>query len=108
MATLILPVDNSSASYDFQVQLENAWYRIELYFNFRVGYWFLSCYDGSENMLVAGRKVVLGANLLGRGVDPALPPGFIFAVDTSGQNLDAGYDDLGGRVLLTYVESTGP
>jgi hypothetical protein len=108
VSTLVLPAVSTYSSYDFQVQLEGAWYRVGLYWNSRDGYWFLSLRDGVETLLVAGRKVVLGASLFGRSVDPRLPPGWLFGVDTSGQGIDAGRADLGGRVILAYMESTGP
>ncbi len=105
MAVLTLPADPVPPAYDFEVELEGALYRFDLHWNARDGAWFLALYDATENLLVAGRKVVLGANLLGRSADPALPPGALLIVDTSGANEDPRRDDLGARCQLCYMES---
>jgi hypothetical protein len=107
MAMLALPADSADPSYAFEVELEGSLYRFELHWNDRDGAWFLSLYDATETLLVAGRKVVLGANLLGKSAEPALPPGLLLILDTSGANADPGRDDLGERCPLIYVESTG-
>src|SRR6266508_803160 len=108
MSTLVLPADSVAPSYSFEVELEGALYRIALHWNERDGAWFLSLYDRSGVLLVAGRKVGLGANLLGRGVDARLPPGTVLVVDTSQADVDPGRNDLGARCPLLYVESSGP
>jgi hypothetical protein len=108
MAILVLPVRSDLPAYAFQVTLEGALYRFEIRWNDRDGLWSLSLYDKAGVLLVAGRKIVLGASLLGRSVDARLPPGAVLAMDTSGANVDAGQNDLGGRVSLLYYESTGP
>ncbi len=107
MSTLILPVDASAPHYDVQVVLEGATYLLELRWNERSSCWSLSIQDAAGEQLVSGRRIVLGANLLGRSADPRLPPGAIVAVDSSGTDQEAGRDDLGGRVQLFYIESTG-
>ena len=108
MACLLLPARSDIPFYSFKVELEGAVYRLEVRWNRRDTAWYLSLYDALDAIVVAGRKVVLGAPLLGRLVDPRLPPGMLLAMDTSGQNLDAGETDLGDRVQLVYVESTTP
>lgn len=107
MATLVLPARSDAPLYDFTADLEGASYTFELRWNDRDGFWFLSLSSRSGEQLVTGRKVVLGANILGRATDPRLPPGAVLAIDTTGQDQEAGRDDLGGRVQLVYVESTG-
>jgi hypothetical protein len=106
MATLILPARSDAAFYDFEVDLDERAFTIEIRWNARAGGWFLSLYDSAGVPLSMGRRIVLGANLLGHGVDPALPPGTLLAVDTTTQDSDPGRDDLGSRVLLAYVEAT--
>lgn len=107
MSALILPLDAVAPHYDVQVVLEGATYLFELRWNERSSAWFLSIHDGVGEVLTAGRRVVLGADLLGRSVDARLPPGTLVAVDSSGADQEAGRDDLGSRVQLVYIESTG-
>lgn len=107
MATLILPAHHAAPYYDFEVELEGRSYAFAFRWNERAGAWFMTVHDAAGIILVAGRKVVLGASLLGRSRNPALPPGGLVAIDTSGADIDAGRDDLGERVLVVYYESTG-
>lgn len=105
MATLVLPAHSDSAFYDFEVDLEGRTYTVELRWNARSAAWYLTLRDAAGAILVAGRKVVLGAGLLGRSPAPGLPPGGIVAIDTSGADLDPGRNDLGTRVALVYYEA---
>ncbi len=105
MATLILPAWSDFRHHEFNVDLDGASYAVELRWNARDGAWYFSLRDAEGAVLLSGRKVVLGAKLLGRGEDPRLPPGGLILFDTSGTNVDPGEDELGGRVLLIYVEA---
>jgi hypothetical protein len=105
MSIYYLPARTDVPHYDFDVDLEGAIYALELYWNSRAGAWFLSVSDVNGTPIVSGRKVVLGAPLLGRGVLPAGPPGILVAYDSSGQDQEAGQNDLGARVQLVYYES---
>ncbi len=108
MATLVLPVRSDAPFYSVEVDLEGASFTLQLYWNARDAGWYLSFYDREQACLVSGRKVVLGAHLLGPSADARLPPGLLLAIDTTGKDQEAGRDDLGVRVQLVYVESTGP
>lgn len=105
MSTLILAAASDAPHYDFSVTLEGKLLTFEFRWNERSGAWFLSLFDDTGAPIVSGRRVVLGADLLGRSSDARLPPGTLLAYDTSGANLDAGRADLGGRVQILYVES---
>lgn len=107
MATLTLPVRTDVPYYDFDVDLEDRSFTLELRWNDRAGAWFLSVYDSAGAPLVSGRRVVLGSPLLGHGVSSALPPGDLLAIDTTDAGTDPGRDDFGTRVVLAYVESVG-
>lgn len=107
MATLILPAHHDAPFYDFEVDLEGRAYAFEFRWNERAAAWFMTVRDSLGNVLAAGRKVVLGAGLLGRTPDPRLPPGGVVAIDTSGRDQEAGRYDLGERVVIAYFESTG-
>lgn len=104
--SLVLPVGSDAPHYDFSSALEGKLLTFEVRWNERSGAWFLSLYDSTGEPIFSGRRVVLGTNLLGRSADSRLPPGTLIAYDTSGANLDAGRNDLGGRVQLLYVEAT--
>jgi hypothetical protein len=105
MSTLVLPVTPEAPRYEFSCTLEGRTFSFEFAWNERSEAWFLTVRDADGVDLAAGRRVVLGANLLGRSASAALPPGMLLAVDTSGANTDTGRDDLGSRVKIVYVES---
>lgn len=105
MATLVLPARSDLPFYDFGVDLEGSSFTFELRWNPRAGAWFLSVYDAAGDLLIAGRRVVLGVSLFGPNFDERLPPGFLCAIDTGTTGEDPGRDDLGGRVVLVYDES---
>jgi hypothetical protein len=105
MSTLVLPVTAEAHAYEFSCTLEGRTYSFEFIWNDRSGAWFLTIRDTDGNDLAAGRRVVLGANLLGRSSNAALPPGVLLAVDTSRTDTEAGRDDLGARVKIVYIES---
>lgn len=61
--------------------------------------------DTDGNPLLSGLKVTLSTPLLNRFVSTALPNGDLMAVDTTGQDLMPGLQDLGDRVLLCYFSN---
>jgi hypothetical protein len=86
-------------------KLDGVNYGIETYYNTRAGAFFLNLLDEDGNILKAGIKVVVSFPLTGfRDTDPRMPPGMLYAYDTSGQDLDPTLDDFGTRVLLLYEE----
>ncbi len=68
-----------------------------------VGAWRMSIYDANNTTIATGIKIVLGA-FLGSHTDHQLfRNGVLIAVDLSQQEIDAGFHDLGARVVLQYV-----
>jgi hypothetical protein len=106
MTTLILAAAADAPHFDFSSTLEGKLLTFEFRWNERSGAWFLSLFDDTGAPIFSGRRVVLGADLLGRSADSRLPPGMLIAYDTSGANLEAGRNDLGGRVKILYVEAS--
>jgi hypothetical protein len=105
MATLTIPTRTDGIfHYSFQVDLEGATYELELLWVERTPGWYLSLYAEDGTLLLANRRLVLGAFLTRRFKNPALPPGDFHLVDTSGQDVEAGLNELGARVLLLYTE----
>lgn len=105
--TVTIAIVPDANHFSLDVVLEGATYGLELRWNERLSLWLLSVYDAAGTLLAAGRPVVLGAELLGRSGSAALPPGTLFAIDTSGKDLEAGRIDFGTRVQLVYIESAG-
>ena len=107
MAILTLPLTNHPDA-ETVFTLEGVNYIFHTLYNERGGAWYLdvSLEDGTP--LVASRKIVVKWPLMGvRETPDRSLPGWLFAFDTSGQDLDPTLDDLGTRVVMQYLESTG-
>ncbi len=100
---VIIPLHPNEPHYSLEVELDEIAYGLELRWNERDEAWFLTVSDSSQNVLVAGRKIVVELPLLNRFKDPRLPAGVLVATDTAGTMLDATLEDFGTRVLLVYL-----
>lgn len=108
MSSVILPIDPQVPDQQFQVELDAVTYTFRFKWNSRGNGWFMDLLDAGENPLLYGRRVVLGWPLLIRFSNFAgFPQGTLEAVDTSGQDLEAGINDLGARVVVMYTPVGG-
>jgi hypothetical protein len=91
-----------SPHFDLSLELDGVTYLLELRWNSRADAWFLMLYTAEGDLVLGSRKVVTDFPLWGRCRDARRPKGQLLAVDTAGEQLDAGLEDLGGRVQLLY------
>lgn len=89
--TLVIPVDN------VPILFEVHWNSQE---DNNVGGWYMSLYEQNQTPIATGIKIVLGVNLGRRSTHPFFRSYLLRAFDTSGQNKDPGFDDLGNRVIV--------
>lgn len=110
MAYLECPTRNDLPAYNYIITLEGTPYRLDFTWNARmnngVGKWMLQISDAQSNVIIGNVPVVATWPLFDRFKTKTLPPGTLFAFDSSGQNLDPGRFELGDRVRLFYLEST--
>lgn len=105
MAIVEIPVSSENPHSFFTTTLSNVTYGFEFIWNARAEAWFFSLYDVEEEPIVSGRKVVVSTPLLETfRWDARIPSGTLYALDTSGQDLDPGEKDLGpgARVKILY------
>jgi hypothetical protein len=101
---VVLPITVSSAHFSFVTELDSIGYTFEFRWNHRDSGWYLHLGDAEGTPLAQGIRVVLGTDMLGHFPGRlGFPPGVLTAVDTSGQSLEAAFDDLGSRVKLYYL-----
>lgn len=86
-----------------EIILDNIPFRVSFNWNTRGEYWTLSILDRDENQLASGIKIVLDYELIARYPGRGLPPGEIYAIDTSGELDKIGRDDFQDRASLVYV-----
>jgi len=91
----------SDPSQSFNVQLGAGHFRIDARFNDRSQSWTFDLTRTSDQaLLVAGVPLLLGQDILG---PYSLGLGGLMAVDQSGALVDAGPDDLGDRITVTWL-----
>jgi hypothetical protein len=105
MSIRTIPCRVDSPFYDFTVELDGAVWRLTFRWNAREQAWYFDLADGADVLQLSSRKVVLNRPLLSRYRTRAtLPAGELVAVDTSNTNAAPGLGELGGRVVLYYVD----
>jgi hypothetical protein len=99
---LELPFSNDPAQV-FTIQLGDAKFVFDSKYNDRSGVWTLDLYDAATKaLIVASLPLVIGQDLL----EPYnFDMGSILCVDTTGQGMDAGPDELGDRVKVYWFSA---
>ena len=101
-----IPLRSDLPHFEVQVPLEGRTYTFELRWSVREERWYLDVLTEERDPIYTGIAVVLNFRLGARCVDERWFPGALFAVDTSGAQVDPGLNDLGERVILAYFESS--
>ncbi len=104
MALRTIPTRTDLANYRQTVELDGVVFEMAFEFNDRDGHWYFDLGDEAGVILRHGIKVVTNFPLLRQDAQRARPPGDIMAIDPSAADFDAGISDLGGAILLTYIE----
>ena len=111
MSSVSLPLIPSLSNYTFTTTLDNVTYAFTVRWNASDstsavgGAWYMDIAAADKTLIRAGIKVVIGCILGGLETNPAYPPGALYVVDLANPNapLDAGFDDLGARVIVVYT-----
>lgn len=103
MAVVELPFSPSIGQYTFTATIETVQYVFNVRWNTRDSAWYFDVLEADTTPIVYGLKIVLGTYIGRRTNHPLFNDGVIVAVDLSGQETDAGFDDLGIRVALQYI-----
>lgn len=105
----VIPFAPSIANYTMLVTLGvgNAptQYKFVVHWNARDLAWYLDVLAADETPIYNGIKIVLGSYLGVKCTDPLFRYGAFVAIDTTAQSKDAGFDDLGARVIVKYYTS---
>lgn len=97
-----LPVLLDVPFFSIECQLDGTLYSFTFRWNDRLSQWSFDLADAEDDPIVSGIAVVVDFPLMRRSVDARMPPGALFAVDTTGEGADPGETDLGRRVQLVY------
>lgn len=100
--SVTLPLLVDTPYFEVEAQLDGVLYGFTFRWNHRDETWSFDLADAERDPIVSGIVVVVDFPLMRRGADPRLPPGALFAVDTTETQTDPGETDLGRRVVLVY------
>lgn len=106
MAVVIIPTRTDIGNYDFDISLDAVVFRISFLFNSRENFWYFNLFDSTGTAIRSGVKVVLGIPLLRLMAQISRPLGEPIAIAPTDDAIEAGLEDLGGRVLLAYVQGS--
>lgn len=98
------PTGNGDTQSVQRTVLSGVEYELRWRWNARAGAWYMDLLDAGGAMLATGRRLVVNASLWGRRVDERMPPGQLWALDTSRSPQDPGLHDIGQRVRLVYLD----
>lgn len=108
MPPVVIPFVQSDTNYQLAVSIDGVPYVFDVTWNVRdndgAGAFYFDMYEGDGTTLIAaGVKVVLGVSLGRRSSGAFFQNHTLTAIDTSGADLDANFDDLGRRVQVVCV-----
>ena len=106
MALLKLPVRSDLKAYEFQVDLDNAAFTLKYRFNERLGRWTMDIATNVGADILTGLPLLTDVPLTDQFRFEELPPGRFILVDKTGENKNAGAEDLGNDVLMFYEEAS--
>lgn len=100
-----LPISQEGPHFRFSTELDDTTFGFEFRWNARDSAWYMSIFDGNGTELASGIKVVLNAALPANYTAAGMPGKALVAVDTAGTDEEAGYSDLGRRIIIVYDPS---
>lgn len=98
-----IPFTPSDTNYDLTIPLNDVNYTFHVRWNSTIPGWFIDIYNADQSVIAQGVRLVLGGRIGSHNTDPFFTLHYLQLIDTSGQNLDPGYDDLGARVQLLHI-----
>jgi hypothetical protein len=99
---LQLPLVPAIPNYRVGTTLDGEPYVLDVRWNGRAAAWYLDILDVDETPIEQGIKLVLGAALGSRTLNPARLRGLLRVSDLTGAGREATFDDMGERVIVYY------
>lgn len=98
----IIPLVPSEPFYRFDCAVNERQVVFDVRWNSRDGAWYFDLLELDLTPIYLGAKIVLGTFPARRATHPLLTEGAFVVVDTSREMVEATFDDMGVRILLTY------
>ncbi len=100
---ITIPITDPTPRFTQGVDLDGVSYVLSFEWNDRDETWSMNVLNSDSVPLVTGVGLRIGLPLLNRYTSVAGPAGVLEVIDTTGQDLDPGFADLGDRVQLVYT-----
>lgn len=104
MTPTLIPFTPGDNNDTIGTSIDNVRYLFAHHWNPRDAAHYFDIYQADLTSIILGVKVVLGTNLGKVSTHPFFKSYILRALDTSGQGLDAGQNDLGDRVVVTLIK----
>lgn len=98
-----IPVKPSIGHQEFTTTLASVPYLFQFRWNARDEAWYMNVREVDLTPIVLGAKIVLGCFIGRRSQHVLFRRGVIVAHDITYQHQEAGYDDIGKRVIVKYI-----
>jgi len=105
MAVFVVPTANRNPHFEQETTLDGVRFILNFHWNSVSGSWFMSVSDIDGEPIISGRRMSANWSMLARSADSRRPAGELIVIDTSGSGVDPSFDELGERVLLSYLEA---
>lgn len=106
MATISIPFLTSQTNYLLGVPVDDFTLLFDTRWNSRDSAWYVDIYEDDGTPVAINVKIVTGVQLGRLSQHDFFTTHKLIAVDTSGQGLDPGFDDLNARVLVVITSSS--
>lgn len=100
---LEIPFVGGIGYYRFGTTIESTPYLFDVRWNDRDQSWRFDVLEIDETLIAAGIRINLGVYMGRQYNHPLFKGGVFVAVDLSGKRIEAGYLDLGTRVVVQYI-----
>lgn len=94
----------SESNYEQLVALDGEDFILRFLWNERDSHWYLTIRDSSGIDIATGFKIVADVPFAVHVASGMMPHGQLWIIDTTLAGVDPGLRDIGGRVLLIYVD----
>lgn len=103
--SITIPLRASLANYEFNTTINEVTYAFSMRWNARDSAWYMDILEVDQTPVVYGVKIVLGT-YLGRTTNhPLFRSGVMTVTDTTGVGREAGFDDIGSRVVVQWYSN---
>ena len=99
-----IPFLPDANAFEQRMRLDGEDYTLTFRWNPRAERWFMDLGDPDGSPIVNGLALVIGSITRHLRARVGMPPGLFICLDTSDSGVDPGFDELGSRVKLVYLE----